>query len=258
MDIKSLKVKEIEALLKETPRERLLEILEYLKVDTRTSVKKLYDKSIKDLKVYENLQEEWQQKLLFDQVFQEVGQVLVGVDEVGRGPLAGPVVASAVILPVDCQLLGVKDSKKLSEEKREMLYDQIMKEALHVGIGIVEASVIDEINILQATFRAMHLAIEDLKVPYDIVLVDGDKIIPKLSSRQHAIIKGDNKSGAIAAASIIAKVTRDRMMKDYAKTYPAYDWESNKGYGSQKHYEGIRNYGITPLHRKTFLKNEGF
>lgn len=258
MDIKSLKVKELEALLKETPREGLLEILEHFKEDTRTSVKKLYDKSIKDLKAYEKLQEEWQQKLLFDQVFQEAGQVLVGVDEVGRGPLAGPVVASAVILPIDCQLLGVKDSKKLSEEKREKLYDQIMKEALHVGIGIVEAPIIDEINILQATFRAMHLAVEDLKVPYDIVLVDGDKTIPKLSSRQHAIIQGDNKSGAIAAASIIAKVTRDRMMKDYAKTYPAYDWESNKGYGSQKHYEGIRNHGITPLHRKTFLKNEGF
>lgn len=258
MNTQALKVKEIEVLLKETPQEALLETLEYFKEDQRASVKKLYDKSIKQLKAYEKSKEEWQQKLLFDQVFQEEGQILVGIDEVGRGPLAGPVVASAVILPTDCQLLGVKDSKKLSEEKREMLYDQIMKEALHVGIGIVEASVIDEINILQATFRAMHLAIEDLKVPYDVVLVDGDKTIPKLVTRQHAIIQGDNKSGSIAAASIIAKVTRDRMMRDYAKTYPEYDWESNKGYGSQKHYEGIRKYGITSLHRKTFLKNEGF
>lgn len=258
MDIQTLKMKEINTLYKDTPIEDLPRLLEAFKEDTRVGVQKLYEKGIKELKALALLQEEWQQKLYFDECFNEEGKVLVGVDEVGRGPLAGPVVACGVVLPKDCELLGVKDSKKLSEEKREMLYDQIMQTACYVGIGIIEAPEIDEINILQATFKAMRVALEELAIEYDTVLVDGDKRIPHLTCKQHAIVKGDNKSAAIAAASIVAKVTRDHMMKDYAKTYPMYDWESNKGYGSSKHYEGIRQCGITPLHRKTFLKKEGF
>ncbi|MEG1637857.1 MAG: ribonuclease HII, partial [Cellulosilyticaceae bacterium] len=180
------------------------------------------------------------------------------VDEVGRGPLAGPVVACAVILPYECDIRGLKDSKKLSEEKREELYDIIYEKALYVGVGMVGPEEIDRINILQATFKAMREALGSIKAAYQIVGVDGDKIIPQVEVTQHAIIKGDDKSAAIAAASVIAKVTRDRMMKEYAVAYPVYDWESNKGYGSNKHYDGIRAYGITELHRKSFLKNEGY
>ena len=258
MDIKGLKMKDIETLYKDISIGELPKFLELLKEDTRAGVQKIYHRGLKELQTLEQLKEEWQQKLAFDECFAEANQVLVGIDEVGRGPLAGPVVASAVILPRDCELLGVKDSKKLSEEKREILYDQIMQQALYVGIGIVEAPEIDEINILQATFKAMRQAVAGLNRAYDTILVDGDKTIPQLTCVQQAIVKGDNKSASIAAASIIAKVTRDRMMKEYAKTYPMYDWESNKGYGSTKHYEGIRQCGITPLHRKTFLKKEGF
>ncbi len=258
MDLQTLKMKDIEILYKNTSIEALPALLEFFKRDTRAGVQKLYQKGLKELQALENLKIEWQQKQDFDECFRESGQVLVGVDEVGRGPLAGPVVACAVVLPTNCELLGVKDSKKLTEEKRELLYNEIMKKALYVGIGIIEATEIDEINILQATFKAMRVALEKMNVIYQTVLVDGDKTIPQLDCIQHAIVKGDNKSASIAAASIVAKVTRDRMMKEYALTYPMYDWESNKGYGSTKHYEGIRHYGITSLHRKTFLKKEGF
>lgn len=258
MDIQHLKIKEIENLYKNTHIEHLACFLENMKLDTRLGVQKLYEKGKKELKQLETLKLEWQQKQLFDENFKKGQQVLVGVDEVGRGPLAGPVVACAVVLQAQCELLGVKDSKKLTEEKREDLYEDIMTKALYVGIGIVEAEEIDNINILQATFKAMCMALEKIPVPYDKVLVDGDKIIPNLNVQQYAIIKGDNKSASIAAASIVAKVTRDRMMKEYARVYPGYDWENNKGYGSAKHYEGIQQQGITPLHRKTFLKKSDF
>ena len=256
--MQDLKIKDIEELYKNTTIDALPSLLEALKEDTRSGVKKLYEKGMKELQRLENLKIEWQQKEDFDAYFREPGQILVGVDEVGRGPLAGPVVACAVILPTHCELLGVKDSKQLTEEKRETLYHEIMTQALYVGIGIVEAVEIDDINILQATFKAMRIALQKIAVSYDKVLVDGDKTIPKLGCTQHAIIKGDNRSASIAAASIVAKVTRDRMMKEYAQTYPMYDWENNKGYGSTKHYQGIKQFGITSLHRKTFLKKEDF
>ena len=258
MDIQHLKIKEIENLYKNTPIEHLACFLENMKRDTRSGVKKLYEKGKKELKQLETLKLEWEQKELFDASFKEGQQVLVGVDEVGRGPLAGPVVACAVVLPTQCELLGVKDSKKLTEEKRESLYEDIMTKALYVGIGVVEAEEIDHINILQATFKAMRMALEKIPAPYDKVLVDGDKTIPNVNVKQHAIIQGDNKSASIAAASIVAKVTRDRMMKEYARVYPGYDWENNKGYGSTKHYEGVKQQGITVLHRKTFLKKGDF
>ena len=148
--------------------------------------------------------------------------------------------------------LGVADYAK-----KEELYTQIQEQALAIGIGIIDAERIDEINILQATFEAMRQALSQIQKSYACILVDGNKEIPQIGCKQEAIIGGDNKSASIAAASVIAKVTRDRMMEEYAKMYPEYDWESNKGYGSQKHYEAIAKYGITPLHRKSFLKNEG-
>ena len=179
---------------------------------------------------------------------------ICGIDEVGRGPLAGPVVAGAVILPKDCSLLYLNDSKKLSEKKREELYAEIMETAVAVGIGYNTPARIDEINILQATYEAMREAVGSLAVKPDLLLNDA-VTIPKIDIRQVPIIKGDAKSISIAAASIVAKVTRDRLMVKYDEVYPEYGFASNKGYGSSMHMDAIRKYGPTPIHRKSFIKN---
>ena len=175
---------------------------------------------------------------------------IAGIDEVGRGPLVGPVVTAAVILPKDFYDERINDSKKLTEKKRELLYDVIMENAISVGIGISSEDVIDEINILNATKRAMLEAVNNLNVKPEHLLIDAVKLntdIPQIS-----IIKGDAKSESIAAASIIAKVTRDRMMIELDKIHPEYDFKHNKGYGTKKHIEAIRKYGIIKEHRKTF------
>ena len=177
-----------------------------------------------------------------------------GIDEAGRGPLAGPVVAGAVILPKDEKILYVNDSKKLSEKKREMLYDEIMSRALAVGVGVVGPERIDEINILQATYEAMRMAVAQLKVQPDILLNDA-VTIPDLKVRQVPIVKGDAKSVSIAAASIIAKVTRDRLMREYGQVFPEYEFASNKGYGTKSHIEALKTYGPTPIHRRTFIQH---
>ena len=184
---------------------------------------------------------------------------ICGVDEVGRGPFAGPVIAGAVILPKDEEILYLNDSKKLSEKKREELYDVIMDKAVAVGIGMETAEVIDEINIKQATLKAMRKAVDNLKNPKtgeayrpDMLLVDAEHI-PDIGIPQAGIIKGDAKSISIAAASIFAKVTRDRMMVEYDKIYPGYDFASNKGYGTAAHMAAIRELGMTPIHRRTFI-----
>ena len=179
---------------------------------------------------------------------------ICGIDEVGRGPLAGPVVAGAVILPKDCGILYINDSKKLSAAKREMLYDRIMAEAVATGIGIVSPQRIDEINILQATYEAMREAIGKLSVAPDLLLNDA-VTIPGISIRQIPIIKGDAKSISIGAASIIAKVTRDRLMVEYDAILPEYGFASNKGYGSAEHIRAIREHGPSPIHRKSFIGN---
>lgn len=181
---------------------------------------------------------------------------IAGVDEVGRGPLAGPVVAAAVVLPEDFDVLGIDDSKKLSEKRREELFDVTLEKAVAWGIGMADHSTIDEINILQATKLAMKDAIADLSGKLegiDYVIFDAVKI-NDLKLPQEAVIKGDSKILAVAAASIVAKVTRDRMMVAYAEEYPGYGFEKNKGYGTKQHYEGIARQGICPIHRKTFLK----
>jgi ribonuclease HII len=177
---------------------------------------------------------------------------ICGVDEVGRGPLAGPVMTAAVILPKDARILYINDSKKLSEKRREELYDVIMEEAVAVSVGVNSWERIDEINILQATLEAMRQAVQDLKVTPDLILVDA-VTIPGIEIPQISIIKGDAKSQSIAAASIIAKVTRDRMMKEYDRLYPEYDFASNKGYGTKKHIEALKEFGPCPIHRKTFI-----
>lgn len=194
---------------------------------------------------------------------QEYKQCYVGgIDEAGRGPLAGPVVAACAVLPKDFDILGVDDSKKLSEKKREELFSLITEKALAWGVGIADNEIIDEINILQATKRAMkeaaanaeEMLLERRGHGIDILLLDAVRL-DGVSIRQEAIVKGDAKSLSIAAASIIAKVTRDRMMLQYHEKYPHYGFDSNKGYGTKAHYEGIYKYGVTPIHRKTFLKN---
>ena len=176
-----------------------------------------------------------------------------GIDEVGRGPLAGPVVAGAVILPPDCQILYINDSKKLSEKKREELYPIIMEQALAVGIGMVSPQRIDEINILQATYEAMREAIHNLSIKPDILLNDA-VTIPEVDIRQVPIVKGDAKSISIGAASIIAKVTRDRLMVEYDALMPEYGFASHKGYGTAAHIAALKTYGATPIHRKTFIQ----
>lgn len=185
-----------------------------------------------------------------------------GVDEVGRGPLAGPVVTACVILPENFHVLGVDDSKKLSEKKREALYEIILEKAVGWGLGFCDNKVIDKINILEATKKAMKEAVENANNSLlqkgegnlEHLLIDAVKL-DNLSIPQTSIIKGDANSISIAAASIIAKVTRDRLMVEYSEKYPHYGFESNKGYGTKAHYEGIQKYGITPIHRETFLKN---
>ena len=181
-------------------------------------------------------------------------EFICGIDEVGRGPLAGPVVAGAVILPKDCDILYINDSKKLSEKKREELYDIIMKEAVSAAVGYASCERIDEINILQATYEAMRDAINNLSVKPDILLNDA-VTIPGVDIRQIPIIKGDAKSISIGAASIIAKVTRDRLMVEYDEVYPMYNFASNKGYGSAAHIAALKEYGPCPIHRRSFIKN---
>lgn len=177
-----------------------------------------------------------------------------GIDEAGRGSLAGPVVAGAVVLPKDCRILYINDSKKLSEKKREELFAVIQKEAVSIGLGIVSPERIDEINILQATYEAMREAVKQLTVTPDILLNDA-VTIPGITIPQVPIIKGDAKSISIGAASIMAKVTRDHMMQEYDAAYPGYGFAKHKGYGTKQHYEALRELGPCPIHRKTFIKN---
>lgn len=179
---------------------------------------------------------------------------ICGIDEAGRGPLAGPVVAGAVILPPDCEILYLNDSKKLSAAKREELYDEIMDKAIAAAVGMASPERIDEINILQATYEAMRQAISRLGVSPDLLLNDA-VTIPGIDIVQVPIIKGDAKSVSIAAASILAKVTRDRLMTEYDAQYPEYGFARHKGYGSQDHIEVLRRLGPTPIHRRSFIKN---
>ncbi|MDD2484208.1 MAG: ribonuclease HII [Eubacteriales bacterium] len=203
------------------------------------------------------LKEKLLQMKCYEQALYEKGErYIAGVDEVGRGPLAGPVVAAAVVLPSDFAILGVDDSKKLSPKKRDELYDAILANAIAYGIGLVDHATIDRINILEATKIAMKEALRECEKNCLIghVLIDALHL-KEVPLPQTAIIKGDAKSVSIAAASIVAKVTRDRMMMDYDALYPGYSFAANKGYGTTAHYEGLRKQGICPIHRRSFLKD---
>lgn len=220
--------------------------------DERAGVKKLVETARKR---YEKLQEELARTEALKKYEKEYDNYtyICGIDEVGRGPLAGPVVAGAVILPKDCDILYINDSKQLSAAKREELYDVIMERAVATGIGMIGPERIDEINILQATYEAMRQAIAKLDPQPELLLNDA-VTIPNVAIRQVPIIKGDAKSISIGAASIIAKVTRDRMMETYDEIYPGYGFARNKGYGSQEHIQALKKLGPTPIHRASFIK----
>jgi len=188
----------------------------------------------------------------FDEDFYSGNGVPAGIDEAGRGTLAGPVTAAAVMLPRGLVIPGLNDSKQLSAEKREFLFEIIKKEALSYAVKSVDNKIIDKINILQATFVAMARAVGGLKVKPDICLIDGDCRVPCLSFKQRTVVRGDTKSASIAAASILAKVSRDRIMVRYAGRYPLYGFERHKGYGTKKHVEALKKYGACPIHRMTF------
>ncbi len=179
---------------------------------------------------------------------------ICGIDEAGRGPLAGPVVVASVIMPRNSKIEGINDSKKILENKREELYDKILEEAISYGVGIVDEKEIDEINILQATKKALTLSIQELTKRPDLILVDALKGIDTLNIPYQSIIKGDALCYSISAASIIAKVTRDRIMRQWEEIYPQYGFEKHKGYGTAYHISAIREYGLSPIHRRSFIK----
>lgn len=227
--------------------------IEQYKTDERSGVQKLVDQAQKKLEKLEIEKKRIWDLQSFERQYGEY-HAICGIDEVGRGPLAGPVVAGAVILPKNCEILYINDSKKLSAAKRSELYNIIMKEAVAVGLGMVSPARIDEINILQATYEAMAQAINNLQVKPDILLNDA-VTIPQVAIPQVPIIKGDAKSISIGAASIVAKVTRDRLMVEYDKVFPEYGFAENKGYGSAAHIEALKKFGPTEIHRTTFIKN---
>ena len=221
--------------------------------DPRNGVQKLLAKAQKDLDKLETERNRTEAMKVYEKQYRDCG-VICGIDEVGRGPLAGPVVACAVILPEDEEILYLNDSKQLSAKKRDELYDVICEKAVSIGIGIVGPERIDEINILQATYEAMRQAVSKLTPQPDVLLNDA-VTIPGLSMKQVPLIKGDAKSVSIAAASIVAKVTRDRMMVEYDSVYPGYDFASNKGYGSAAHIAALKEKGPTEIHRRSFIGN---
>lgn len=244
-------MKEITEVLKATQISELPYFISKYQTDERSSVQALVRKASKQLADYEKEVQRTEQMKRYEREY-DAYSYICGIDEVGRGPLAGPVVACAVILPKDCKLLYLNDSKQVSAKKREELYPQILETAVSVGIGMSSPERIDEINILQATYEAMREAIQKCNPQPDILLNDA-VTIPGVSIKQVPIIKGDAKSISIAAASIVAKVTRDRMMVEYDAIYPEYGFASNVGYGAAKHIEALKKYGPTPIHRKTFI-----
>ena len=247
------KITEIKALFQAAAVDELPELIEAYRADTRSGVQAVIAGAEKRQKAVQDEKKRLEGMKRYEYQYAQAG-VICGIDEAGRGPLAGPVVAGAVILPKDCEILYLNDSKQLSEKKREELYEVIMEKAHAVGVGYASPERIDEINILQATYEAMREAVGALSLKPDVLLNDA-VTIPGLAIRQVPIIKGDAKSVSIAAASIIAKVTRDRLMVEYDKIMPEYGFARNKGYGSQEHMQAIRTFGPSPIHRQTFIKN---
>ena len=245
------KISEIKNILQTADICGLSAFINTYETDTRPGVKRLVENARKKLSAYEKELARTEKMKEYEKKYASFSHIC-GIDEVGRGPLAGPVVAGAVILPKDCDILYLNDSKQLTEKKREELYDIIMEKAVSVGLGFVPPARIDEINILQATYEAMREAIGKLHPQPDLLLNDA-VTIPEVSIRQVPIIKGDAKSISIGAASIVAKVTRDRLMREYDQLFPEYGFAGNKGYGSEAHIKALRKYGPTSIHRKSFI-----
>lgn len=254
--MKQKTIGEIKAELKAAEESMLPVFIENYKEDTRSGVQAAVAQAKKRIEKLEAERVRIEVLKKYEYEYAEYTYIC-GIDEAGRGPLAGPVAAGAVILPKDCDILYINDSKKLSAAKREALYDEIMEKAVAVGVGLVGPQRIDEINILQATYEAMREAVGKLDPAPDLLLNDA-VTIPGVEIRQVPIIKGDAKSISIGAASIVAKVTRDRLMEQYADVFPEYDFASNKGYGSAAHIAALKEYGPTPIHRHSFIKNFGF
>lgn len=245
------KISEIKKEFESAGYEALPELFAAYADDSRAGVSGLIKQYQKKLEKLEKERERLESMRVFEHEYEHIGYVC-GIDEAGRGPLAGPVVAGAVILPRDCEILWLNDSKQLSEKKREALYDEIMQKAVAVGVGMAGPQRIDEINILQATYEAMRQAVAKLSVRPQILLNDA-VTIPQMELPQVPIIKGDARSLSIAAASVIAKVTRDRIMREYDKQMPEYGFAGNKGYGAAAHIEALKKYGPSPIHRRTFI-----
>lgn len=245
------KISEIKVLFQAAAVDELPELIEAYKTDTRSGVQSLIAGAEKRQRAAAAEKKRLEGMKRYEYQYAQAG-IICGIDEAGRGPLAGPVVAGAVVLPKDCDILYLNDSKQLSEKKREELYEIIMEKAQAVGVGYAPPERIDEINILQATYEAMRQAVSALPVKPDILLNDA-VTIPDVAIRQVPIIKGDAKSVSIAAASIIAKVTRDRLMRQYDSVFPEYGFAQNKGYGAASHIEALKKYGPSPIHRKSFI-----
>lgn len=247
------KIAEIKTEFAEAKMEEIAQLCAVYEQDERAGVRAVVKRFQKKLDAWHAEEDRLEQMLHYERTYGNL-QYICGIDEAGRGPLAGPVVAGAVILPKECKIAYLNDSKKLSAAKRDQLYDEIMEKALAVGVGMASPARIDEINILQATYEAMRMAVVNLSVKPEILLNDA-VTIPGIEIPQVAIIKGDAKSLSIAAASIIAKVTRDRLMEEYDQIMPEYGFAGHKGYGSAAHIAAIRKYGPSPIHRATFIKN---
>ena len=246
-------IDEIKEIMQAASVEELPEIIDIYSTDERSGVQKLILSARKRIESLEKEKLRIEALREYEEKYSEY-EFICGIDEVGRGPLAGPVVAGAVILQKGCRILYKNDSKQLSEKKRVELYDVIMEQAVACAVGYASPERIDEINILQATYEAMRETIGKLN-PKPQILLNDAVTIPKVDIRQIPIIKGDAKSISIGAASIIAKVTRDRLMCEYDKVFPEYDFAGNKGYGSAAHIEALKKYGPTPIHRRSFIKN---
>ncbi len=254
-DIKSLKIADLKLLVKPLTAEELPSWIEQLRSDERSAVQKLSVQLEKRLSQYHAETEKSELMLIYEKQAMKQGFLYVaGIDEAGRGPLVSSVVAAAVILNPDVDWRGIDDSKKLSEEKRNMFYDLIIERALAYGIGAASSQEIDEVNILNATKLAMKRAIKAMALEADYLLIDAVKL-EDVETPQLNLIKGDAKSASIAAASILAKVTRDRMLVELDEKYPLYGFAKHKGYGTDQHYDAIRKFGLIPEHRRSFLKN---
>ena len=247
-----LSISEIREKFSGADEEKLKRLITAYEKDGRAGVKRLVISAVKKLHKIELERQRLYGMSAFEREYADL-EFICGIDEVGRGPLAGPVCACAIILPKDVAIFGVNDSKKVSEKKREQLYEEITQKAVCYGIGTVSHKRIDEVNILNATYEAMREAINNLSKKPDILLNDA-VTIPDVQIRQVPIVKGDSKSISIAAASIVAKVTRDRLMTEYDKLMPEYKFAKNKGYGTEEHIEAIKKYGLSPIHRRTFTK----